>query len=200
MRVHIDIAAKVRAIKMEDLPTQCYPKPSATDELAKLAEKARRRDVRNPFPWLPMVVFLPRWASGVPSSEEGQGQPSGDNQAVSHVTQLAGMLRVGHFFCQAKLDMVKWVACYHAFALAASACGVMTYTAAMAHLRVCLQIAVSAGLDGRRHQLAQVYDIVARQEWAEKAERGRTCLWHFLTVSRRLPPSHCAPPSSWCRR
>lgn len=81
--------------------------------------------------------------------------------------------------------MVKWVACYHAFALAASACGVWSYTAAMAHFRVCLQIAVSAGLDGRRHQLAQVYDIVARQEWAEKAERGPPLCVFPSAVPRR---------------
>lgn len=88
--MHIDIAAKVRAIRLDDLPTQCYPKPSATDELARLAEKARRRDVRNPFPWVPMAVFLPRWASGVPSSDEGQGQTATDT--VSHLMLPVGTL------------------------------------------------------------------------------------------------------------
>ncbi len=93
--------------------------------------------------------------------------------------------------------MMKWTASFQAFALAAHACDMWTYVAAMGRLRVCTQVAVRAFADvpsrryavlclsqwprGRfmrssivcvRHQLAQFDEETARREWCEKAERG----------------------------
>lgn len=39
-----------------------------------------------------------------------------------------------------RLDMVRWMASYQYFAIAAEAAEVWTFAAAMAHLRICLQI------------------------------------------------------------
>ena len=44
----------------------------------------------------------------------------------------------------------------------------------MAHFRICLSIAVQATSEGRRQTLGQIYDELARREWAEKARRGTT--------------------------
>ena len=50
------------------------------------------------------------------------------------------------------------------------------FTASKAHLRVCLLVACRAAGEGRRHQLAQVYDEVCRKEWSAKAARGMLIL------------------------
>ena len=97
--------------------------------------------------------------------------------------------------------MVRWIAAYQNFALAAAAAAtevrftqslfhvkfktqaflawqVWPYTAAMAHLRICMEIATSSVSENRRHVLAQIYDELCRREWSERALRGRKCCAH----------------------
>ena len=89
--------------------------------------------------------------------------------------------------------MTKWVVSFQGFQLAADACGMFSYVSSQAHLRICLQIACAytllvcglctfvvllcnlgrASAEVRRHQLAQLYDEMARREWSEKAARGQ---------------------------
>ena len=50
---------------------------------------------------------------------------------------------------------------------------VWKYTAAMAHMRNCLEIAANAAVEGKRYSLAIVYDEICRREWNHKACRGK---------------------------
>ena len=89
------------------------------------------------------------------------------------------------------MDMVQWIAGFNNMALAAAAnevmnkwsragflccmlhvpCQVWTYTASMAHLRICMEIAASPG-EKQGPSLAQVYDEKCRSTWSMKAFRG----------------------------
>jgi len=53
---------------------------------------------------------------------------------------------------------------------------VWTFTAAMAHLRACLEIAAAASAEKRRYSLAIIYDEICRKEWPQKAARGKPVL------------------------
>ncbi len=95
-----------------------------------------------------------------------------------------------------RLDMVKWVAAYDAWALAAASVGCLPYPAAKptfaspskCHVSMCsvsLQYAlvsrapfIAAGrsdAEKRRHQLGQFYDEYCRKDWAERSARGDVC-------------------------
>jgi hypothetical protein len=104
------------------------------------------------------------------------------------------------------MDMVQWIAGFNNMALAAAAnevmnkwsragflccmlhvpCQVWTYTASMAHLRICMEIAASPG-DKQGPSLAQVYDEKCRSTWSMKAFRGSPFVhlggtadsWHY---------------------
>jgi hypothetical protein len=99
-----------------------------------------------------------------------------------------------------KLDMIRWIAGFQNMALAAAAnearvycctvatsvfctqrisiCQAWTYTASMAHLRVCLELAAGAHAEKRAHGLAQIYDELCRSSWTEKALRGAPIARH----------------------
>ena len=66
------------------------------------------------------------------------------------------------------LDVVRWQAAFQAYALAADACGIWMFADALAHLRVCMEIAATT----RNHALAMGYDAVCRKEWSTRASRG----------------------------
>ena len=51
---------------------------------------------------------------------------------------------------------------------------VWQYRSAMAHLRICMEIAVGAHSENRGHVLAQIYDELCRTSWAEKSLRGNS--------------------------
>jgi len=44
-----------------------------------------------------------------------------------------------------RMDMIKWMAAFDGHALAADACGIWSYAAAKAHLRICMQVACESG-------------------------------------------------------
>ena len=125
-----------------------------------------------------------------------------------------------------RLDMLRWTAAFQCFALGAEAAQVSvfrtlfrqfllccvtfsvqvwTFPAAMAHFRVCLGIAVQATSEGRRQSLGQIYDEVARREWAEKARRGTHIIFfviiyrvtYSLTVRRTALISQAMLTSRW---
>ncbi len=103
-----------------------------------------------------------------------------------------------------RLCMVRWTAAFHAYALAAEAAEVSyfywplhpafafpflplqvwTYTAAMAHMRNCLEIAAHAAAEDKRYSLAILYDELCRKEWSQKASRGTviTLIAYLLTL------------------
>jgi hypothetical protein len=87
--------------------------------------------------------------------------------------------------------MVRWMVAFQSYALAAeatevcqlcthihlivqpsAAAQVWTYTAAMAHLSNCLEIAAGAAGESKRYSLAIIYDEMCRREWNQKASRG----------------------------
>ena len=68
--------------------------------------------------------------------------------------------------------MVRWTVAFQNYALAASAVGVWQYPSAMAHMRECLHIAVTASSEGKRFPLAIMYDEICRKHWHEIATRG----------------------------
>ena len=71
-----------------------------------------------------------------------------------------------------RLDITRWGIAYDHRALAEVACDVWSYTAAMAHKQICLQIALEASSEGRSYQIAIHYDQMCRSKWKEQALRG----------------------------
>lgn len=91
--------------------------------------------------------------------------------------------------------MIRWIAGFQSMALAAAAnevtcvwdspaslrvrvfsdLQIWPYTASMAHLRICMEIAITSHCEERSHVLAQIYDELCRKEWAERAYRGECC-------------------------
>ena len=159
------------------LPESCFPPAEATNKLASLRAKALKAKVAAPFPVMDLADFLPSWAEDShPEAEAGEeGKKKG------------------------KLDMVRWIAAFHSFALAADAAEVCTfvqccvvrlirgcmlhqvwtYASAMAHFHVCLEIAAGAAAEKKRYSLAILYDEICRKEWHLKASRGTLlqCRW-----------------------
>ena len=88
--------------------------------------------------------------------------------------------------------MIRWIAAFQFYALAAEAAevgskhwlrflnSIITYvswqvwhfSAAMAPLRTCLEIAAGAGAEGKRYSVAIIYDEICRREWHQRAQRG----------------------------
>ena len=128
--------------------------------LASLRAKAIKGHVANPFPFIDVEDFLPAWAV-----EVGSGS---DAANTAEETDFAGASR------KKRLDVIRWTSAFLNMALAADAVGTWKYPSAMAHLRTCLQIAGTAGTEHRRGVLAQLYDEICRNEWAERALRGDT--------------------------
>ena len=71
-----------------------------------------------------------------------------------------------------KPDALTWISAYQNMALAAAACQVWPYHASMAHLRICMQIALASKGEARGYGLAFLYDQLCRESWTEKARRG----------------------------
>ena len=57
------------------------------------------------------------------------------------------------------------------FALIFSVIGAMKWESAIAHKILCVQVGLQAGIEGRTPILAQVYDKVCREDWAERSRR-----------------------------
>ena len=131
-KIHVDIKKKVEDIKLVDTPSDCLPLPVPTDKLANLRAKqikaAGDMPIR-PFPYMEIDEFLPAWA------KESQGTSAVACATADDASQAA--IAKG----KRRLDLPKWVAAFENMALASAACGIWQYTAAKAHLRVCLEIA-----------------------------------------------------------
>ena len=102
--------------------------------------------------------------------------------------------------------MIRWIAGFQGMALAAAAnevsfihvahaslrCArvfyiqVWPYTASMAHLRICMEIAVTSHCENRSHMLAQIYDEICRKDWGEKAFRGRQTTYRSMLFVHRF--------------
>jgi hypothetical protein len=168
----------VQAMNLAMLPDACFPPAEATNKLASLRAKGVKAKVAAPFPLMDLAEFLPSWADDT--------DPYFDEADVS-APLLARASKKG------KLDMVRWIAAFQAYALAADAaevctlcavpvhcgslayvcCQVWKYASAMAHLNVCLEIAAGAAAEKKRYSLAIVYDELCRKEWHLKASRGK---------------------------
>lgn len=71
---------------------------------------------------------------------------------------------------------------------------VMSYAAARAHIRCCMQIAGTASSMGSNFKwgLAQHYDEIARKEWERKAARGDAGVLRSCFLVRQLAECSCA--------
>ena len=174
----------MQGITLTGLTEKCHPEQEPTNRLAALKAKQLKAGVARPFPWILLAWFLPSWAEdvGVP------GNLVADAADCEQQRDEQGDLRC---MKKPKLDLARWLAAYQCYALAASAADVCPfmhqpfagvvaivcsqvwqYTAAMAHMRVCLEVAVNAAAEEKRYSLAVVYDEVCRKEWHKRASRG----------------------------
>ena len=79
--------------------------------------------------------FLPTWAK--------------DTQGTSTVQTIEDATQAAIAKGKRRLELPKWVAAFENLVLASAACGTWKYTAAKAHLRVCLEIAGTTRSNGR---------------------------------------------------
>ena len=98
---------------MEGLPSCCFPSSAATDKLAGLREKARKKGQSNPFPFMDLREFLPSWADEAPEAGEVElcADPYGGVADPAPKKPKTNK----------RLDMVKWFCAYEGFAIAAHA-------------------------------------------------------------------------------
>ena len=61
-KVHVDLNAKMPLVVLAGLATKCYPETEPTDHLATLVERAKKKSIRAPFPFVELRRFLPDWA------------------------------------------------------------------------------------------------------------------------------------------
>ena len=61
-KIHVDLNAKMPLVVLKGLATKCYPETEPTDFLATLVEKAKKKSIRAPFPFIELRRFLPDWA------------------------------------------------------------------------------------------------------------------------------------------
>jgi hypothetical protein len=92
-------ASPHEAMTLETLPESCFPASEFVDKLASQRAKAVKQRVLAPFPLVDLVESQPSWC--------------GDT-----VVNVASTKKKG------KLDMVRWVASFQAYAVAADAAGV----------------------------------------------------------------------------
>ncbi len=87
---------------MEGLPAACLPSQEAANKLASLKAKALKAKVGVPFPFVELSEFLPNWAIEVSTEPEAEEKPHNKK----------------------KLDFIRWITAFKAYALAADATGV----------------------------------------------------------------------------
>lgn len=87
-----------------------------------------------------------------------------------------------------RLDMVRWVAAFQAYALVAEAAEVCSCTvcAPPRPMRTCI---LHAAAEAKRYSLAIIYDENCRREWSQKASRGMSLL-HARACHITSAPSH----------
>ena len=155
-------------MNLERLPESCFPASDVVNKLASLRAKGLKAKVQAPFPLVDLAEFQPSWCLDSPA-EAGETKKGG------------------------KLDMVRWMAAFQAYAVAADAAEVCLllrraplrwdlfaivvlqvwkYSSAIAHLNVCLEIAAGAAAEKERFSLAIIYDEICCSEWNLKATRG----------------------------
>ncbi len=61
-KVHVDLNAKMPTVVLKGLATKCYPETEPTDLLATWVEKAKKKNIKAPFPFIELRRFLPDWA------------------------------------------------------------------------------------------------------------------------------------------
>ena len=223
--VHVDLAAKIpascfasgvaqmlcvadlcvcQAMTLATLPEALWPVQEVANKLASLRAKAVKAKVVVPFPLIDLVCAacwapLRTRAACMCICCKADYLPGWSSDAVAAVDAPQGQKAKG------KMDIVRWVAAFQAYALAADAAEVMCsfpcwaplsagcvctcifgqvwkYSSAIAHMNVCLEIASKAALEKKRFSLAIVYDEVCRREWSVKASRGM----QFLPCVRSL--------------
>ena len=81
---------------LETLPESCFPASDSVDKLASLRAKGLKAHVLAPFPQISLSEFQPSWCL--------------DTLVNTSATKTSG-----------KLDMVRWMAAFQAYALAADA-------------------------------------------------------------------------------
>ena len=95
----------------------CFPVPEATNKLASLKLKALKAKVANPFPFVELAEFLRIWSGDTAPAEEGEGAAKKNRHAASSSVHSC----ILYDLCLCRLDMVRWVAAFQCYALAAEA-------------------------------------------------------------------------------
>ena len=100
-----------QAITLQGLPVSCFPPGEATNKLASLRAKACKAGIVAPFPFVDLTEFLPTWADDTACVSDDYEDMSSDPKQVSKKKRT-------------KLDMVRWVAAFQNYAIAADAANV----------------------------------------------------------------------------
>jgi hypothetical protein len=141
------LKSQIHTITLKDLAPECFPLSGVTDKLAgaiaKQAKALGSKEDERSFPEMNILDYLPPWAANWDLSDPHK-EP----------------------------DALTWITAYQNMALAAAACQVWPYHASMAHLRICMQIALAAKGEARGYGLAFLYHQLCRESWTEKARRG----------------------------
>ena len=106
--------------------------------------------------------FLPSWSDELASP----GDSEEEDESSKSLQDLANALGAKPKE-KRRLNLLQWGLAFDKYALAAAATKQLPYSSAMAHKEVCLQVALRAQLQHRRHFLAVLYDEVCRKEWTD---------------------------------
>ena len=112
----------------------CFPPGEATNKLASLRAKACKAGIAAPFPFVDLTEFLPSWADDTACVCDDYEDMSSDPKKAAKKKK-------------AKLDMVRWVAAFQSYAIAADAAHVSLFAHGVGH--PCVPMHVSAGMEVR---------------------------------------------------
>ncbi|CAK0812333.1 unnamed protein product, partial [Prorocentrum cordatum] len=125
-----------------------------TDALATEVQRAKSRGIARPFIYTELAKFKPLCARGA------GGSPDDDEPESKEAAALARAFGRGTAAeSQPLLAWTPWHQAYVAWSVAAAVTDQISYTSAMAHKHVVLQVAL-------------VYDRLVRRTWAERAAAG----------------------------
>ena len=164
--VHIDMKDKLSRRTLGDLDQCVLPDGALVDDLGSQLKRLRNKGVKEPFVAVDLTKWLPAWC------HKGGEVPSEDDQSENpHLRAIAKAMGTPAKPVR-RLSILEWSIAFDQHALAASACLMWQYPAAITYKQLILEIAINAPGKGRRSHLATIYDELARKEFARLAYSG----------------------------
>ncbi|CAK0841762.1 unnamed protein product, partial [Prorocentrum cordatum] len=156
---HVDVGAGLAQITLSGLPQSLWPRSAKTDALDTEVQRAEDRGIAHPFSKKELAKFQPLCARGA-------GDPPDDDEP--ELKEAAALARaLGRGAAAESQPLLTWTPRHRAFDAWSAAAAVTDQRS-----RASAMVALDAPVQGRKAQVASVYDRLAQRTWAERAAAG----------------------------